>query len=103
MFPLRRFSRTLNDNPKVTEETRKRMFRVSIELHYEANILTRNFVKRKSNQLGLIFPDITDDFFTEIIPGINEITFKHVYYTIVISLHEYRTLAESITTFVKTG
>ena len=73
------------------------------ELHYETNILARNFVKRKSNPLELILPDITDEFFKEIIQGVDEITFKHGYYAIVVSSHKYRALAESITSFVKTG
>jgi len=65
---------------------------VSKEPHYETNILARNFVKRKSNLMGLILRDITDEFFTEIIQGVDEITFKHGYYNIFISSHEYRTL-----------
>lgn len=42
--------------------------------------------------MGLILRDITDEFFTEIIQGVDEITFKHGYYNIFISSHEYRTL-----------
>ena len=76
---------------------------VSKEPHYETNILAIYFVKRKSNLLELILPDITDEFFMEIIQCLDEITFKHGYYTIVVSSHKYRALAESITSFVKTG
>jgi len=96
-------SRALNNDPKVTEETRKRILAVSKGLNYEPNILARNFVKKKSNLLGLILPDITDEFFTEIIQGVDEITFKHGYFTIVVSSHKNRTLADSITTFSKNG
>jgi len=68
---------------------------VSKEPHYETNILARNFVKRKSNLMGLILRDITDEFFTEIIQGVDEITFKHGYYTIVVSSHKYNIFISS--------
>jgi len=89
---LQRFSRALNIRTNVTNETRKGFLAVFKELHYETNILARNFVKRKSNLLELILPDITDEFPAEVIQGVNEITFKHGYYNIFISSHEYRTL-----------
>jgi LacI family transcriptional regulator len=96
-------SRALNDDPKVTEETRKRILAVSKELHYRPNILARNFVKKKSNLLGLILPEISDEFFTEIIKGVDEIAFAEDFYTIVASSHKYESLKDEIMTFIRNG
>ncbi|MCJ7552820.1 MAG: LacI family transcriptional regulator [Ignavibacteriaceae bacterium] len=96
-------SRALNDDPKVTEETRKKILAVSKELHYKPNLVARNFVKKTSYAIGLILPDISDEFFTDIIRGVDEITYKKGYYTMVASSHKYRTLADSITAFSETG
>lgn len=96
-------SRALNNDPKVTEETRKRIMAVSKELHYEPNILARSFVKKKSNLLGLILPEISDDFFTEIIKGVDEIAYAQNLYTIVASSHKYESLKDEIITFIKNG
>ncbi|MCU0343716.1 MAG: substrate-binding domain-containing protein, partial [Ignavibacterium sp.] len=46
---------------------------------------------------------ISDEFFTDIIRGVDEITYKNGYYTMVASSHKHRTLADSITTFSHTG
>ena len=96
-------SRVLNNDQKVTKKTRDIVLNVSNELNYKPNILARNFVKKKSNVIGLILPEISDEFFTEIIKGVDEVTFTHGYYTMVASSHKYRTLDESILTFMQNG
>jgi LacI family transcriptional regulator len=96
-------SRVLNNDERVTEKTREIVLRISNELNYKPNILARNFAKKKSNVIGLILPEISDEFFTEIIKGVDEITFKHGFYTMVASSHKYRTLDESILTFMQNG
>ena len=96
-------SRVLNNDHRVTEKTKKNVRRISEELNYKPNILARNFVKKKSNVIGLILPEISDEFFTEIIKGVDEVTFTHGYYTMVASSHKYRTLDESILTFMQNG
>ncbi|HRP93686.1 MAG: LacI family DNA-binding transcriptional regulator [Ignavibacteriaceae bacterium] len=96
-------SRALNDDVRVTDETKAKVLRISNELNYKPNLVARNFVKRTSYAIGLILPDISDEFFTDIIRGVDEITYKNGYYTMVASSHKHRTLADSITTFSQTG
>jgi len=96
-------SRVLNNNERVSKKTRKNVLRISEELNYKPNILARNFVKKKSNVIGLILPEISDEFFTEIIKGVDEVTYRHGYYTMVASSHKYRTLNDSIHTFMRDG
>ena len=96
-------SRALNNDVRVTEITREKVLRISNDLNYKPNLVARNFVKQTSYAIGLILPDISDEFFTDIIRGVDEITYKNGYYTMVASSHKHRTLAESITTFSQTG
>jgi LacI family transcriptional regulator len=96
-------SRALNNNVRVTEVTKERILRISNDLNYKPNLVARNFVKKTSYAIGLILPDISDEFFTDIIRGVDEITYKNGYYTMVASSHKHRTLADSITTFSQTG
>jgi DNA-binding LacI/PurR family transcriptional regulator len=96
-------SRALNNDSRVTSETRKKVLQISTELNYKPNLLARNFVKKTSYAIGLILPDISDEFFTDIIRGVDEITYNEGYYTMVASSHKYRTLVDSITTFSETG
>jgi len=96
-------SRALNNDVSVTVKTRERVLRISKELNYRPNLVARNFVKKTSYAIGLILPDISDEFFTDIIRGVDEITYKNGYYMMVASSHKHRTLADSITTFSQTG
>ena len=96
-------SRALNDDERVTEETKQLINSISDQLNYRPNILARNFVKKKSNIIGLILPEISDEFFTEIIQGIDEITFSFNYFTMVASSHKNKTIVESISTFIGSG
>jgi DNA-binding LacI/PurR family transcriptional regulator len=96
-------SRALNNDSRVTTNTHDKILRISNELNYKPNLIARNFVKKTSYAIGLILPDISDEFFTDIIRGVDEITYKNGYYTMVASSHKHRTLSESITTFSQTG
>jgi DNA-binding LacI/PurR family transcriptional regulator len=96
-------SRALNNDVRVILETREKVLRISNELNYKPNLVARNFVKKTSNAIGLILPDISDEFFTDIIRGVDEITYENGYYTMVASSHKHRTLTDSITTFSQTG
>lgn len=96
-------SRALNKDVRVTAETREKILKISEELNYKPNLVARNFVKQKSYTLGLVLPDISDEFFTDIIRGVDEITYQHGLYTMVASSHSYRTLEDSISALAQTG
>jgi DNA-binding LacI/PurR family transcriptional regulator len=96
-------SRALNNDSSVTPETRKKILDISEQLNYKPNLLARNFVKKTSNSIGLILPDISDEFFTDLIQGVDEITFKNGFYTMVASSHKYRTLIDSVEAFSQKG
>ncbi len=96
-------SRALNNDTRVVEDTRNNILRIANELNYQPNLLARNFVKKTSYAIGLILPDISDEFFTDIIRGVDEVTYKNGYYTMVASSHKHRSLSDSISAFAQTG
>jgi DNA-binding LacI/PurR family transcriptional regulator len=96
-------SRALNNDPRVAGETRKKILDLAKQLNYSPNILARNFVKKKTNILGMILPEISDEFFTEIIKGVDEVTYEKGYYTIIASSHKYESLEDEIITFIRNG
>ena len=96
-------SRALNEDPRVSEGTRVRILRIAKDLEYRPNILARSFAQRKSNLIGLILPEISDEFFTEIIKGVDEIVFSQKLYTIVASSHKYESLNDEVKTFIRNG
>ncbi len=96
-------SRALNIDPKVTEETKKLIIKIANELNYKPNIVARNFAKKTSNIIGLILPDITDEFFSELIKGVDEVTYQHNFFTMVISSHRYLQLENTLSSVLRNG
>ncbi|MBP1683204.1 MAG: LacI family transcriptional regulator [Ignavibacteriaceae bacterium] len=96
-------SRVMNKDPRVTEETREHILKIAEKFEYRPNILARNFAQKKSNLIGLILPEISDEYFTEVIKGVDEIAFSQNLYTVVASSHKYKSLKEEVVTFIKSG
>jgi LacI family transcriptional regulator len=96
-------SRALNDDTKVKEETKELILSIAKKLNYTPNIVARSFVKKQSTLIGLILPEISDEFFTEIIKGVDEVSYDEGFYTIVTSSHKYESLEDEIITFVRSG
>lgn len=80
-------SRALNNDKRVKASTKALVVSIAREFNYRPNILARNFVRRKSNIIGLIMPDIVDEFFTEVIKGVESVAHTGGYFTLVASTH----------------
>ncbi len=96
-------SRALNNDPKVKEETKNLVVKIATELNYKPNLVARNFAKKTSNIIGLILPDIADEFFSELIKGVDKVSFQHNFYTMVISSHRYQKLEETLSSILRNG
>ncbi|MGO1172736.1 MAG: LacI family DNA-binding transcriptional regulator [Actinomycetaceae bacterium] len=65
-------SRALNGTGRVAETTRARVRAVADELGYRPNELARQLKRGKSSSLGIVVPDITNPFFSELAQGVQE-------------------------------
>lgn len=60
-------SRVVNDKPEgVGPETRERIKRVIIEYDYRTNLLAKSMITKRTRSLGLILPDVSNPFFSNI-------------------------------------
>jgi len=66
-------SRALADSPLVNHDTKVRILRTAAALGYERNELARALVKGASGAIGLIVPDITNPFFSDIARGVSDV------------------------------
>ncbi len=96
-------SRALNDDIKVKPETKELVVNLAKEFNYKPNVLARNFVKKKTFTLGLIMPEVVDEFFTEIIRGVDSVAYAGGYNVMVAGTHSERTMAESVINFMGKG
>jgi LacI family transcriptional regulator len=55
-------SRSLNDNPRISAETREKIKRVAAELDYEFDASARSLATRRSGTVALVCPDSLDRF-----------------------------------------
>ncbi|MBM7617719.1 LacI family transcriptional regulator [Weissella uvarum] len=77
-------SRVVNGNANVKPATKEKVEKVIEELGYRPNAVARGLASRKSTTVGLIIPDITDQYFAELALGIEDIA--HMYdYQIILS------------------
>jgi LacI family transcriptional regulator len=63
-------SRALNNKPGVSNETRKRVIAQANKMGYQPNDMARGLVRKQSNTIGVIIPDIANSFFGEVTEGI---------------------------------
>jgi len=66
-------SRALSDSPLVNAETKRSILQVAERLGYQRNELARALVLGSSGAVGLLVPDITNPFFSDIARGVGEI------------------------------
>ncbi|HML48456.1 MAG TPA: LacI family DNA-binding transcriptional regulator, partial [Clostridia bacterium] len=65
-------SRALNDRDGVNEQTRAQILQLAQDHHYRPNIMARTMRGIQSNMIGTLVGDITDNFFVQLLAGVEE-------------------------------
>ncbi|MCG0276026.1 MAG: LacI family transcriptional regulator [Thermosediminibacteraceae bacterium] len=65
-------SRVFNNKPDVSPKTRERVLEIAKELGYEPSMPARSLIKGKTGIIGLIVPDISNPYYSEIVRGIED-------------------------------
>lgn len=81
-------SRALNNNPKISESTRKLVLETAAKMNYKQNRLALALRSGKSNNVGVIVPRVDSNFFASIIRGIEEELYPEGYHVIICQTHE---------------
>jgi DNA-binding LacI/PurR family transcriptional regulator len=66
-------SRSLNNHPAISVKTREAVIELARKLNYQPNLLALNLLRKRSNTIGVIVPEITSYFFSSIISGIQDL------------------------------
>ena len=72
-------SRVINNSGTVKPETKSRILEVIKELNYTPNAMARNLCTQDNSNIGVIIPDVGNEFFAEIISGISDVAKKGNY------------------------
>lgn len=80
-------SRALNNNPKISNATRKLVLETAEKLNYKQNTLALALKNGKSNNVGVIVPRINSAFFASVIRGIEDELHPEGYQVIICQTH----------------
>ncbi|WP_073001737.1 LacI family DNA-binding transcriptional regulator [Mariniphaga anaerophila] len=69
-------SRALNNNPIISEPTRKLIEKTAKEMGYRPNTLAASFRTKRTNMIGVVLPLINRHFFSSVISGIEEVAYS---------------------------
>lgn len=78
-------SRVVADNPKISDSTKKKVYKAMRELNYYPNAIARSLANKATKTLGLILPSTEEDifvnpFFIQIMRGISHYAQEKNYY-----------------------
>ncbi|REG82073.1 LacI family DNA-binding transcriptional regulator [Algoriphagus antarcticus] len=77
-------SRALNNNPRISDATKKKVLKVAKELNYQPNNIASALRSGRSKLIGVVVPTANRNFFSSVIRGIEEIA-NSLNYKVVIS------------------
>lgn len=86
-------SRALSDHPRISDGTKKAVWKEAKRLNYQPNTIASALRKGKSNIIGVIVPTSDRQFFASIIRGIEEIT-RNENYNLIICQSDEQTSKE---------
>jgi len=78
-------SRVMNSPEIVASDTCQKVMQVMKELSYIPSMIAASMPRNRMNYIGLIIPDVTNIFFSNIIRGIQDVCEKHGYNVLVVN------------------
>jgi LacI family transcriptional regulator len=86
-----------NKGGKIPESTKRLIFDTVKKLNYRPNFLAKSLHAKKTNTIGLIIPDISNIFFSELAKGVEDCCRKNAYNVILCNSNdEYQIEQQSI-------
>ena len=96
-------SRVINGKGPVKEETRKHILKIMKEHNYVPNPIARSLSTRHTDTIGVILPELVDEFFSDLIRGMDVEATKSNKYLIVTGSHSKKNIAETLLEFMTSG
>jgi len=81
-------SRALNDNPRISEETKKAVRKAAQKLNYQPNHIAAALRNGRSNILGIIVPTVDRTFFASVVRGVEEIANQSRYNVMICQTYD---------------
>lgn len=87
-FSVSTVSRALHNHPSIGLRTTEQVQRLAKELNYEPNQTALLFKQQKTNTIGVILPNLKEDFFSQAINGIEDVARQNNYSVLIGQSHD---------------
>ncbi len=81
-------SRALHDHPSIGLRTKMQVQQLAAEMNYEPNQAAIQFKRGKTNTIGLIVPNLREEYFSLAINGVEEVAFTQNYNVLISQSHD---------------
>lgn len=76
-------SRVVNGNQNVKPETRDKVNEVIKRLNYRPNVVARGLASKRTTTVGVVIPDISNIYYSQLARGLEDIATMYKYHTII--------------------
>lgn len=76
-------SRAFRDNSDINPETKEKILSKAKELGYQPNIFASSLRDKAARTIAIVLPELANNFFSQAVKGIEQITRAHNYHTLV--------------------
>jgi DNA-binding LacI/PurR family transcriptional regulator len=87
-FSVSTVSRALHDHPSIGLRTKTQVQQLAKELNYEPNQMALLFKQQKTHTIGVILPNLKEEFFSQAINGIEDVSKNHKYSVLIGQSHD---------------
>src|SRR5471030_2036701 len=87
-FSISTVSRALRNSHEVSAEKKNIINAHAKKINYYSNPIARSLKNRRSYSMGVMVPDIANNFFSETINGIESIAYEKGYHVIITQSHD---------------
>lgn len=83
-------SRALRDSYEINPETKKTVIEYANKVNYRPNPIALSLKENRSRSIGVIVPEIANNFFAQVINGIEDVAYNLGYHVVIFQSHESR-------------
>jgi DNA-binding LacI/PurR family transcriptional regulator len=94
-------SRALHDHPSIGLRTKMQVQKLAEQLNYEPNQIAIFFKQRRTYTIGVILPNLKEEFFSNAISGIEDVAVKNKYHVFIGQSHDDVEKEKQIVTAMK--
>ncbi|PZP40966.1 MAG: LacI family transcriptional regulator [Pseudopedobacter saltans] len=81
-------SRALRDSYEISEETKKTVLDYANKINYKPNPIALSLKERRTYTIGLVVSEIANNFYSQVINGVDTIAYQKGYQVVVSQTHE---------------